>query len=133
MRRKRLIVLFGIVGALAAVTAGMLASLGTAGQSKASKSYKVFFLPKFIGIPVFTQNGLGAKEAARKVGDKVTYNGPTEASATKQVTFIDSAVRQGYNGIIISADDPNATAPAAMSAASAANRLLRIDTSLTAP
>src|SRR5919197_3793541 len=112
MRRKRLIVLFGIVGALAAVTAGMLASLGTAGQSKASKSYKVFFLPKFIGIPVFTQNGLGAKEAARKLGDKVTYNGPTEASATKQVTFIDSAVRQGYKGIIISADDPNATAPA---------------------
>jgi rhamnose transport system substrate-binding protein len=112
MQRKRLIVLFGIVGAVAAVTAGMLASLGTAGQSKASKSYKVFFLPKFIGIPVFTQNGLGAKEAAKKLGDKVTYNGPTEASATKQVTFIDSAVRQGYKGIIISADDPNATAPA---------------------
>src|SRR5919197_3390845 len=112
MRRKRLIVLFGIVCAFAAVTAGLLASLGTAGQTRASKSYKVFFLPKFIGIPVFTQNGLGAKEAARKLGDKVTYNGPTEASATKQVTFIDSAVRQGYKGIIISADDPNATAPA---------------------
>jgi rhamnose transport system substrate-binding protein len=112
MRRKRLFVLFGIVGALAALTAGLLASLGTAGETRAAKSYKVFFLPKFIGIPVFTQNGLGAKEAARKLGDKVTYNGPTEASATKQVTFIDSAVRQGFNAIIISADDPNATAPA---------------------
>jgi rhamnose transport system substrate-binding protein len=112
MQRKRLIVLFGIAAALAVVTAGLVASLGTAGRTAAAKSYKVFYLPKFIGIPVFTQNGLGAKEAAKKLGDKVTYNGPTEASATKQVTFIDSAVRQGYNAIIISADDPNATAPA---------------------
>src|ERR671934_1825960 len=112
MRRKRLIVLFGIVGAVAAVTAGMLASLGTAGQSKASKSYKVFFLPKFIGIPVFTQNGLGAKEAAKKLGDKVTYNGPTDVSGAKQVPFIDSAASQGYNAIVISTPDPAAVAPA---------------------
>ena len=32
--------------------------------------------------------------------------------AAKQVPFIDSAVRQGYDAIIISANDPNAVAPA---------------------
>ena len=58
------------------------------------------------------ENGKGAKEAAAKLGDTVTYNGPTEASAAKQVPFIDTAVRQGYNAIIISANDPNAVAPA---------------------
>src|SRR4030095_5023367 len=44
--------------------------------------------------------------------DTVTYNGPTEADATKQVPFIDNAVRPGYNAIIISANDPNTVAPA---------------------
>ena len=61
---------------------------------------------------VFTENGKGAKEAAAKLGDTVTYNGPTEAVAAKQVPFIDSAARQGYDAIIISANDPNAVAPA---------------------
>ena len=96
----------------AAVAVGIAASVGTAGSSKKSAGYKVFLLPKFIGIPVFTQNGAGAKAAAKELGDTVTYNGPTEADATKQVPFIDNAVRQGYNAIIISANDPNTVAPA---------------------
>jgi rhamnose transport system substrate-binding protein len=111
MRRKRLTLLLGVV-AVTALAVGIAAGVGTAGRTKAAAGYKVFLLPKFIGIPVFTQNGLGAKAAAKELGDTVTYNGPTEASAAKQVPFIDNAVRQGYNAIVISADDPNAVAPA---------------------
>jgi rhamnose transport system substrate-binding protein len=111
MARKRLTLL--VVLAIAALVAvGIAASVGTAGSSKRNASYKVFLLPKFIGIPVFTQNGAGAKAAGKELGDTVTYNGPTEADATKQVPFIDNAVRQGYNAIIISANDPNTVAPA---------------------
>jgi rhamnose transport system substrate-binding protein len=72
----------------------------------------MFLIPKFVGIPVFTLNGAGAKEAAKTLGDTVVYNGPTTASAAAQVPFINSAVRQGAKAIIISADDPNAVAPA---------------------
>jgi rhamnose transport system substrate-binding protein len=111
MARKRLMLLLALAIA-AAVAVGIAASVGTAGSSKKSAGYKVFLLPKFIGIPVFTQNGAGAKAAAKELGDTVTYNGPTEADATKQVPFIDNAVRQGYNAIIISANDPNTVAPA---------------------
>jgi rhamnose transport system substrate-binding protein len=111
MRRKRLTLLFGVL-AVAALTVGLVAGVGSAGRTKKAASYKIFLLPKFIGIPVFTQNGAGAKAAAKENGDTLTYNGPTEASAAKQVPFIDNAVRQGYNAIIISADDPNAVAPA---------------------
>ena len=111
MSRKQSTLLLGIA-AVVALVFGVTASAGTARHAKAAASYKVFLLPKFIGVPVFTQNGLGAKDAAKELGDAVTYNGPTEASAAKQVPFIDNAVRQGYNAIIISADDPNATAPA---------------------
>jgi rhamnose transport system substrate-binding protein len=69
-------------------------------------------LPKLIGVNVFTENGKGAKEAAKELGDTVTYNGPTEAVAAKQVPFINSAVQQGFDAIIVSANDPNALAPA---------------------
>jgi rhamnose transport system substrate-binding protein len=111
MSRKRMALLLGAVAA-AVLAVGIVASVGTAGGTKTAKSYKVFLIPKFVGIPVFTQNSLGAKAAAKELGDTVTYNGPTEASAAKQVPFIDNAVRQGYNAIIISGDDPNAVAPA---------------------
>lgn len=109
------------------VAIGIGASVGTAGQAKAQDSYKVFVLPKFIGVPVFTQNGLGAKAAAKELGDTVTYNGPTEASAAKQVPFIENAVRQGYNAIIISANDPNAVAPALKRAAAKGVKIISYD------
>jgi rhamnose transport system substrate-binding protein len=118
MRQHKLKVLFGLM-AVAVLVAALSASVGsakadrTAGPAAADgESYKIFLIPKFIGIPVFTLNGQGGKEAGKKLGDTVTYNGPTEASAAKQVPFIDTAVRQGYNAIVISANDPNAVAPA---------------------
>ena len=113
MRRKRLgiVSLISLV-ALVVLAVGISASTGSASTDKATKGHKIFFLPKLIGVNVFTENGKGAKEAAAKLGDSVTYNGPTEAVAAKQVPFIDSAARQGYDAIIISANDPNAVAPA---------------------
>ena len=114
MRRKRLgkISLISLV-AVVVLAVGLSASTGSASTEQGQQgSYKIFFLPKLIGVPVFTQNGKGAKEAAAKLGDTVTYNGPTEASAAKQVPFIDAAARQGYDAIVISANDPNAVAPA---------------------
>jgi rhamnose transport system substrate-binding protein len=113
MRRKRLgIVSLVSLVALVVLAVGISASTGSASTDKATKGHKIFFLPKLIGVNVFTENGKGAKEAAAKLGDSVTYNGPTEAVAAKQVPFIDSAARQGYDAIIISANDPNAVAPA---------------------
>src|SRR4051812_8503376 len=126
MRVKRFVLLLAIVAA-ATVTVAVVANVGTAGRTKAHAGYKVFVLPKFVGVPVFTQNGLGAKAAAKELGDSVTYNGPTEASAAKQVPFIDNAVRQGFNAIIISADDPNAVAPALKRAAAKGVKVISYD------
>jgi rhamnose transport system substrate-binding protein len=107
MRRKRLALVLGIV-VVAVVTAGLAAGVGDARQRK---GYKTFLIPnvRWAGA---TQNGLGAKAAAKELGDTVTYSGPTAVSATAQVPFIDSAVRHGANAIIISSDDRNAIAPA---------------------
>jgi rhamnose transport system substrate-binding protein len=113
MRRTRtkMVVAAGLIAAVSAVgltTAGV----GQAKSTKSAGGSKIFLIPKFIGIPVFTQNSVGAKAAAKSLGDTVTYNGPTSASATAQVSFINTAVQQGAGAIIISGDDPNAVAPA---------------------
>jgi rhamnose transport system substrate-binding protein len=111
MSKRRLVLPVAIIAmSLAAVL--LAAGIGSASSTRANAGYKVFLIPKFVGVPVFTQNSLGAKAAAKLLGDSVTYNGPTAASATAQVPFIDNAARQGYNAIIISGDDPNAVAPA---------------------
>jgi rhamnose transport system substrate-binding protein len=119
--------------AVAALIATLLAAgVGSAHPNKASAGFKVYLIPKFIGVPVFTQNNLGAQAAAKKLGDTVTYNGPTSADATQQVTFINTAVQQGAKGIIISADDPNAVAPALKRAAEKGIKVVSYDAD-TAP
>jgi rhamnose transport system substrate-binding protein len=126
MHRKRLLVLFGLVAA-AVLAVGLAAGGSSAKSTKTQAGYKIFVLPKLIGVNVFTENGKGAKEAAKELGDSVTYNGPTEASAAKQVPFINAAVRQGYNAIIISANDPNAVAPALKRAAQRGVKVISYD------
>jgi rhamnose transport system substrate-binding protein len=111
MRRTWFTLLFGIV-VVVALTLGLTAGVGSAGPSKAEATYKIYLLPKNLGNPYFNASNQGAKKAAKELGDTITYNAPTEASGTKQVPFIDTAVRQGYKAIIISAADANAVAPA---------------------
>jgi len=82
------------------------------GSSSSSAPVKLFMIPKFTGIPPFTQADQGANSMAKVFGYQLSYGGPTTASATQQVQFINSAVARGYKGIFISADDPGAVTPA---------------------
>jgi rhamnose transport system substrate-binding protein len=127
MSRKRLIA-FGVLAIAATVAvAALAAGVGSARPTSQKAGYKVYLIPKLIGVPVFTQNGNGAKAAAKTLGDTVTYNGPTSADASQQVTFINTAVSQGANAIIISADDPNAVAPALQRAAQRGVKVISYD------
>jgi ABC-type sugar transport system substrate-binding protein len=80
--------------------------------TSAASPIKMFMLPKFTGIPPFTQADQGAAQFAKTFGYQLDYGGPTTASATDQVKFIDSSVARGYKGIFISADDPAVVTPA---------------------
>jgi len=121
MRRRTLV----LIGFAVVAAAAVMATLGTAGTSKTR--YKIFILPKATGIPVFTQNGNGAKKAGKELGDLVTYNGPTTVSGAAQVPFIDTATRQGYNAIVISTPDANAVAPALKRAAKRGVKIISYD------
>jgi rhamnose transport system substrate-binding protein len=129
---RRKIGFIGLAVAVA-VAAALAVGLATSAGAKPTKSsakhagYKIYFIPKTTTIPVFTQNGIGAKEAAKKLGDKVTYNGPTDVSGAKQVPFIDSAASQGYNAIVISTPDPAAVAPALKRAAQKGVKVISYD------
>lgn len=128
MRRRRLAVASLIAGTALVTTLALTLSAG----ASTTKGYKIFFLPKTTTIPVFTQNAIGAKAAAKELGDTITYNGPTDVSGPKQVPFIDSAARQGYDGLVISTPDANAVAPALKRAAAKGVKIVSYDAD-TAP
>ena len=115
-----------LVFAVALVTA-LTATAGREAAGHRGQNYKIFLVPKLIGVNVFTENGKGAKEAAKELGDTVIYNGPTEAVAAKQVPFINTAAQQQADAIIISANDPNAVAPALKRAAARGAKIVSYD------
>jgi rhamnose transport system substrate-binding protein len=120
MRRHRwLLPLLAVVTALALAACGSSSSSsssssgggGGGGSSSSGAGTKLFMLPKFTGIPPFTQAAAGAKQMASNWGYSFSYGGPTTASATQQVSFLNTAVSGGNKGIFISADDPSAVTP----------------------
>jgi len=93
------------------VTLAFVAAVAAGGAAAAGPP-SMFMLPKFTGIPPFTQADNGAKAIGKIYGYKLDYGGPTTSSATQQVQFVDNAVSKGYQGIFISADNPAAVTPA---------------------
>src|SRR5918912_3973696 len=115
-RKQRRSVLLAIaLWAIAlSLTAVLLAPGGQGARAAAphASPVKLFMIPKFTGIPPFTQADQGAAQYARTFGYRLDYGGPTSSSASEQVKFIDTAVARGYKGIFISAGQPAArTAP----------------------
>ncbi|HEX3803872.1 MAG TPA: substrate-binding domain-containing protein [Solirubrobacteraceae bacterium] len=103
--------------AVAAVAVAGLAALAVAGSATArtgrsAAGETLFMLPKFTGIPPFTQADQGANSLAKGYGYTLKYGGPTTGSATQQVNFINNAAAAGDKGLFISADNPSAVSPA---------------------
>lgn len=130
MSRKRL-GLAGLAAGLVLTAALTVVLTAVAGTASKQTGYKIFLLPKTTTIPVFTQNGIGGKKAARELGDTLTYNGPTDVSGPKQVPFINTAAQQGYKAIVISTPDPAAVAPALKRAAAKGVKVVSYDADTT--
>ena len=90
-------------------------------------------LPKFTGIPPFTQADNGAATQAKQYGYTLKYGGPTTASATDQVNFINEAVAAGDKGIFISADNPAAVTPALQRAEAHGVKVVSFDSDVNPP
>ena len=73
---------------------------------------KITFLPKEIDNPyevLVDQGGIDAVTELKGEGKEV---GPSDASASSQVSYINTLIQQQQDAIIIAANDPNAVAPA---------------------
>jgi rhamnose transport system substrate-binding protein len=93
---------------------------------------KIAFLPKQVNNPYFTTADNGGKQAIGEFGGEYKEVGPSEASASAQVPYINTLTQQRQDAIVISADDPNAVVPALKAAMAQGIKVVTYDAD-TAP
>jgi rhamnose transport system substrate-binding protein len=73
---------------------------------------KIAFLPKEIDNPYEVIVDNGGIAAVKELGGEGKEVGPSDASASSQVSYINTLIQQRQDAIVIAANDPNAVAPA---------------------
>jgi rhamnose transport system substrate-binding protein len=112
---------------------GSSSSSGTANKNAATKKgLKIAFLPKQINNPYFTISDKGGQDAVKALGGDPKRVGPSDASASSQVSYINTLTSQRVDAIAISANDPNAVVPALKKAISQGIKVVTYDSD-TAP
>ena len=92
----------------------------------------ITMLPKNLGNPYFDTSTGGAEEAVAEFGGPFEEVGPTEATPTAQVQYIQTAAQQGVGGLIVSANDPEALCDALDEARSAGVKVVTFDSDTNA-
>ena len=96
------------------------------------KGLTIAFLPKQVNNPYFTVSDNGGKTAVTQLGEKFKRVGPSDATASSQVSYINTLTTQKVSAIAISANDPNAVVPALKKAMSSGIKIVTYDSD-TAP
>ena len=101
---------FGTRAALFALFAVM--GLTTQSLFAQGSEIRIALIPKFTSDPYFVAANEGAQEAAKELGVTVEFNGTVDANVAAQSDIIDRFVRRRFDVIAVSANDPDALAPA---------------------
>jgi rhamnose transport system substrate-binding protein len=95
---------------------GASATTAAQGQANANaplkQGLKIAFLPKQVNNPYFTISDNGGKKAIEEFSGEYKEVGPSDASASSQVSYINTLAQQRQDAIVVSANDANAIAPA---------------------
>lgn len=115
---------------LALLAGAVLACIGT--SSYAQEKPTIAFIPGIASDPFFKAMELGAKKKAEELGINLIWQGSaSEYSPQTQLPFIDSALAQGVNALIIVPTDPDSL-QASVTRAEAQNiPVLTVDTTVT--
>jgi rhamnose transport system substrate-binding protein len=109
------------------------ASGGASPGGQVKSGLKIAVLPKAVNIPYFDAAFAGAKKACQELKATCDQTGPTEASGSAQVQFINSVVQQGYDALVISAADANSVVPALKQAKSSGLTVVTYDADVADP
>jgi rhamnose transport system substrate-binding protein len=91
----------------------LIIALGAALSSPVLAADKIALVVKSLGNGFFDAAHQGAQEAAKELkGVEIIYTGPAKATAEGQIEIINSLIAQKVSAIVISANDPDAVAPA---------------------
>ena len=115
-----------------AACGGSSSSGGSSGSGSNSggggtSSLNIAFLPKAVNNPYFDTAANGGKSAASELKGTFKQVGPSSASASEQVTWINTLTEQHVSAIVVSANDPNALAPALKQAMSQGIKVVSYD------
>ncbi len=111
-------------GGSATAPAGSSSSSSAGGESK---PFTIAFVPKQLNNP-YTDVSLGGGSAtAPKVGATYSVVGPNTASASSQVSFINTLTQKRTNVIAIAANDPNALCASLDQAKAAGVKIITFD------
>ncbi|WP_250213454.1 rhamnose ABC transporter substrate-binding protein [Acrocarpospora catenulata] len=88
---------------------------------------KVAFLPKQVNNPYFTTSDNGGKAAVEEFKGVYSETGPSEASPSAQVSYINTLSQQGTDVIVVSANDQNAICGALNEARQAGAKVVTFD------
>ena len=72
---------------------------------------KIAYLPKQLNNPYSDVETSGGEAAVKELQGEYKKVGPNDASASSQVSYINTLIQQQQNVIVIAANDPNAVCP----------------------
>lgn len=87
----------------------------------------VTFLPKQVNNPYFDIAAAGGESAVGEFAGEFDQVGPSDATASSQVSYINTLTQQGIDAIVTSANDPNAICPALEEARDAGANIVTYD------
>ena len=127
-RKGRLAVAATVLAVGALALAGCSGGSGDSGDGGGDDSnLSITMLPKNLGNAYFDTSTKGATAAAEEFGGTLEEVGPSEASPTSQVQYIQTAAQQGTGALIVSANDKEAICDALGEASDAGVKIVTFD------
>jgi rhamnose transport system substrate-binding protein len=96
-------------------------------NAKLKEGLKIAFLPKQLNNPYSDVETGGGKVAVGELKGEYKLVGPNDASASSQVSYINTLIQQQQDVIVVAANDPNAVCPSLNQARGAKIKVVSFD------
>jgi len=96
-------------------------------NAKLKEGLKIAYLPKQLNNPYSDVEVSGGKTAVGELKGEYKLVGPNDASASSQVSYINTLIQQQQDVIVIAANDPNAVCPSLNQARQAGIKVVAFD------